>query len=161
MSARWIYNSPTERWDIPDATSTGRQTYGGRFGAWYTNQEILRIVGSLLKSLSKVSDRNITQQVWDLVNVFIEMLVQLKVSGYEMRNLPPLTGTILDDGAFLVEWLSHNYRVGFVFETNAKDSMWYLVEKGEAQDENKSGSLGNENKQEILRNLITYVASNS
>jgi len=156
-----MYNSPTEQWNIADATSTGRQTYGGHFSAWYTNQEILRIVGSLLKSLSTVPDRSITEQVRDLVNVLIEMLVQLKVSGYEMRNLPPLKGIILDDGAFLVEWLSYNYRVGFVFETNPKDSMWYLVEKGEALDENKSGSLGNEDKQAILRHLITYVASNS
>ena len=161
MSARWTYDSPVERWNVADATSTGRQTYGGRFGAWYTNQEILRIVGSLLKSLSEVSDPSITEQVRDLVNVFIEMLVQLKVSGYEMRNLPPLKGAILEDGAFLAEWLSHNYRVGFVFETDPKDSMWYLVEKGETLDQNKSGSLGNEDKQAILRSLIAYVASNS
>lgn len=161
MTAQGTYDSPSGHWGVGDATSTGSQSYSGRFGAWYTNQDILRIVGSVIRSLSQVKNKSIVDQVWEMLSIFVEILLQLKVSGYEVRNLPPLNGTLLDDGSFLLEWLSRNYRVAFVVEKDRKDSIWYLVSKSEMSDENKSGNLEGADKQALMSQFIAFVASNS
>ena len=146
-------------WNVADATNIGHQTYRGSSGVWYVNEDTLRIVGKVLQSLSVVKDRSILKQVWDLLSVIGDFLGQLKATGYDLKNLPILVGGIMEDGTFLIEWLSKTSRIGFVIEKDQKESMWYSISKSVTLDSTLSGGLSNKEKSEILKLLVNFLNS--
>lgn len=44
-------------------------------------------------------------------------------------EVPAMVSVCGDDGAFLVEWIFPNRRLGFAFEENDNESGWYFVSK--------------------------------
>ena len=162
MNTQKTGNNAESGWDLADATSTGHQVYRGRSGEWYIDQDVGRIILSPLQSVHKINDKKIIGQVRELLTIFLELINEFRNSGHNIRNLPALVGSALEDGSFLIEWILTNYHVGFVVETDSKESAWYLVEKGEKTDSNSTGLLGNkEDKQKIVTQLFFYVAYNS
>lgn len=123
------------------SSSAGSTTHDGLVGWKYIPLDVVRIVAPILEALARSRDPRVNSEVIRLVEDLVGLLSQLAKVNVNVSNLPSLYGTSLDDGSFLIEWLSPNYRVGFVVEANPDKSMWYLIMKADSVELNSSGSL--------------------
>ena len=137
------------------------ETFGGLSNNIYVSQEVGRIVEPILNALAETKNPDVAREGKQLALSIIESLSELKVSNFEIMNFPSFIAVNLEDGSFLIEWLFLNYRVGFVIESDPKNSLWYVVSKNESSDSNLSGNLADSDKRELLARLISYVAVNS
>jgi len=156
-----MISNSTSEWNLAGTSSSGSASYGGRPELTYVPQELTRIIEPVMKALLETKNPDIVKDVRELVAIIVELLLQLSTSNFEIRNLPPLHGVNLDNGSFLIEWLSPNYRVGLLVDTDPKESIWYLILKSESSDSNLSGSLTGRERRAALTQLVSYVASNS
>jgi len=147
--------------DFINTSNSGRYTSGGRDVRPYVPQEVVRIIEPVLNALSKTENRSIVDQVGEVIGDIVELVLRLNGSKLEISNLPPLYGTNLDDGSFLIEWISTKYRVGFIIDPDPKESIWYLITRGESSDSTLSGSLTSHESKATLSQLVSYVALNS
>lgn len=139
----------------------GDATSGTRLPRPYITQDVVRIVAPVMKALQETRNQQVAQAVRDLILIMAGLMGQFSAVGFDLSNLPAISGANLEDGSFLVEWLPPNCRVGFVIETEAKDSMWYLVTKQNSRDSNKSGSLGGIEGKSAVSQLVSFVVSHS
>lgn len=154
-------NRFVERRDFTTSSSSGSLTDGEPVGRKYIPLDVVRIVAPVLEALARSHDAKLNREVIDLVEDIVGLLSQLARANMNMSNLPALHAANLDDGSFLIEWLSPNFRVGFVVEAEPKESMWYLITKIDSSDSSISGSLAGHERKASLGKLVTYVASNS
>lgn len=154
-------NNSINEWYLAGTSSSGSVTYGGRPEPTYLPQELTRITDPVMKALLETKNKDIVKDVRELIAIIVELLLQLSASNFDIKNLPPLHGVNLDNGSFLIEWLSTNYRVGFLIEADPKESIWYLILKSASSDSNLSGSLTGQERRATLTQLVSYVASNS
>jgi hypothetical protein len=156
-----MVNNSTDKWNFINTSEYGGPTSGGRNVPTYIPQEVVRIIEPVMKALSETKNTVLVAGVREVIRTIIGLLLQLNRSNLEIGNLPPLIGANLEDGTFLMEWLWPNYRVGFIIDPNPKDSIWYLIKRGESSDSNLSGGLNSREGREALSQLISYVALNS
>jgi len=148
-------------WDVSQVSQLRNETLGGRFRRTYINQEIGRIIEPALKVLSESKRPDVRKGVQEIISALMEIMIELSKSKFDVSSLPSLVAANLDDGSFLIEWLFTNYRVGFVVERELKESIWYLITRGESSDTNSSGSLDIPDKKDLLAQLISYVIVNT
>ena len=151
----YLGQSINTRFELVDATSNGK------IDGKYVSQEIRRIFEPIQSALQKKSIASINKQVEYIVLQLMQSIVLLPKFKIDITNIPSFCATYLEDGTFLMEWLSTNYRIGFVIDENPKDSIWYLVSKGETTDSNDSGNLSGDDMDDIIIRLVSYVAINS
>jgi hypothetical protein len=144
---------------IREISQPFNETLGGEIE--YESLMFTRIIEPVLSALSETKDANIIKEVKELVSIIFKLVLELNKRSYDTSNLPSLTAANLEDGSFLIEWLFPSYRVGFVIDSNPKESMWYLVSKSEYSGSNQWGILEVNNKKELITSLVSHVASNS
>lgn len=147
-------------WNIGHISNLRNETLGGKFRLAYVSNDARRIIEPTLKALSETKNPGVSKEAHGLISTIIEIILELNKSKYDTSNLAPLVSANLEDGSFLIEWLSTNYRIGFVIEVDPKESIWYLVARSGSSDTNLSGSLV-DNKKELLTQLVSYMAVNS
>ena len=151
----------TKGWNSAGTSSSEGAAYDAELGLKYMPQELARIIEPVLRALGETRDHSIVAAARGLVKTIVQLILQLSESDFEIRNLPPLQGANLDDGSFLMEWLSLNYRAGFVIDPDRGESIWYLIVKDESSNSNRYGSLHSREGEEAIAGLVSYVASNS
>jgi hypothetical protein len=75
-------------------------------------------------------------------------------------SLPSLSFVISDDGSLLIEWVFKDFRMGFAFEENEKESSWYFASNEKFDYSHSSGSINGNTFYELLYNLLYFVFEN-
>jgi hypothetical protein len=92
---------------------------------------------------------------------FQELLVFIKNSSDISNNLPPLQINSVEDEAIIIEWIFKDFRIGFDFEKGKMEINWYLVTNKNVEEHSSSGSVTYENSEQLLKQLIFFVLSNT
>ncbi|MEA3486654.1 MAG: hypothetical protein U9R20_03265 [Thermodesulfobacteriota bacterium] len=69
--------------------------------------------------------------------------------------------SLLDDGSLTIEWISHDYRIGFSIEPNPDESGWYIVSVKKVGGTNAYGNISNINNRNLIQWLLNYILLNS
>jgi len=152
---------PAIGWSPAGTGGSGSATSSRALEIRYIAQGLGRIIGPVIRELSQSTSQTVATRVRRLVNAVGQEVLRLSESGYDIGNLPPLHGTALDGGSFLIEWLASDYRVGFVLDPDPAETMWYLLVKGGSAESSRSGSLDSDEEMTVVSSLVSYVASHS
>lgn len=74
-------------------------------------------------------------------------------------NLPQLSIVIDEDESVLVEWMFKDFRIGFSFEKDEQESMWYMVSNRKFNEVNESGNITDKTIDDLLINILAFVTS--
>jgi len=64
-----------------------------------------------------------------------------------------------DDESVLAEWIFKEFRIGFSFEKDEKESSWFFVSTHTFDSLNTSGNINDDTIDELLLNFIQFVIS--
>lgn len=101
----------------------------------------------------------------DLVNNFIisfnkEFIGTLKNERIE-HVFPKVLLNIDEDGAVLLEWPFPDFRFGFIFDSNAENSTWFLVSNKNLEELWVSGVIDASNPELTIQKIINYSIGNT
>lgn len=68
-----------------------------------------------------------------------------------LDKLPPIYGNVHEDGAFHIEWLFEDRRLGFSFEVDPSESGWWWVTK---TGDGASGPLNELDLEDLVRRVL-------
>ena len=72
-------------------------------------------------------------------------------------SLPPLRTSEIDEYSILYEWYFQSCRFGFRIENDDSESYWHLIAKINDMDINISGDFCNENMNQVLYTVVSFV----
>jgi hypothetical protein len=76
-------------------------------------------------------------------------------------HLPSLILNILEDRSALLEWGFRDFKIGFSFEIEIKESSWYFVANEKFQFASLNGKLDLDNEDVFLSNILFFVSKNT
>lgn len=94
------------------------------------------------------------------VIVFQNIILQNRMILQDSGNFPPLLMHSLNDGSVLIEWIYPDFRIGFSFESNIKESSWYLVSNKHLNEISSSGLLDISEIDVLITFLLRFITSN-
>lgn len=94
------------------------------------------------------------------IAVFQNLILKNRMILQNSGNFPPLVLQNLHDGSVLIEWIYPDFRIGFSFESNIKESSWYLVSNKHLKEVSSSGLLDISEVEGLLIYLLHFIISN-
>ena len=110
-----------------------------------------KLLEDTIESLSNLEIKDFAFRLFNLLVFEIE-----KQKGYTVDC--PLSGALADDGSFLMEFITSNFRVGFSVEEDKANSSWYIVSKESAGEINAYGYLHGVNLQTLVKWLVSFIS---
>jgi len=123
--------------------------------------EKLNVFKNVLPKIDKIENDSVKSQVIYFIQVFEEILISRQQQINSIGQLPVAMLNIENDGAVLLEWGFRDFKIGFSFELNEKESSWFIVTKNSNQDFASSSEMPVENIPALASHLISFVASNT
>lgn len=123
--------------------------------------KIAPIILPALLLTEQIRNAAIKKLTLQYLGIFQTVLVEIINGNRDIGYLPPLKMNIDDDGSVLLEWIFKDFRIGISFEVQESDSSWYLVSNKNMQEVSKSGSLSTTDSIVLIRDLVSYVISNT
>ena len=74
-----------------------------------------------------------------------------------MNSLSPISAVFAEDGSVLFEWISDDFRIGFLIETDPDESHWYLVSNSKFNGLSAAGNLSDIDLKPLLKWLFYFV----
>lgn len=131
-------------------------TRGGSFGRKYiSGVEEYSIIAPALKAIREAKDKQLAEKARQLLLKLLEL-----VGRFRMLSAP-LRAFNADDGSILIEWIFHNFRIGFTIEPKQEESGWYLVSNKELGEIHAYGYLSGMDNRKLLAWLFGFVMTNS
>lgn len=105
-----------------------------------------------------ISNLGIKKQITSFIYHFKTLLLQVFGNDIIESNLSKLSISEID-GAFVLEWIFKNFRIGFAFEENEKESSYYFICDNTIKGSyiSESNFLSENRYTEILTNMISFV----
>jgi len=110
--------------------------------------------------IDKIKIENVKKQATYFLSQFQNMLFLIKDKISFSGSLPSLSFVISDNGSLLIEWVFKDFRMGFAFEENEKESSWYFASNEKFDYSHSSGSINGNTFYELLYNLLYFVFEN-
>jgi hypothetical protein len=107
-----------------------------------------------------IGNQNVKKQTEKFFKHFQYLLFVNKDKLNAIGSLPILAINLIDDNSMLVEWIFKDFRIGFSFEDNENDSSWYLASNQKFSDASASGSIKENELDDLLLNILAFVSSN-
>ena len=142
MSTRAVYDS-SETFFL-DGTRTGTCMKGCLYVP-FNNKELS---AKLCNDIQTIKDPIVRRQAMDFCDLICNYLYR-----HESVKLPNLFFS-MDDGDAFFEWIFDNFRFGFLFCKEPKDSGWYLVSKVNETVERFSSSYRGKDTIDYIFNYI-------
>ena len=112
------------------------------------------------ENIENIKNKNVKNQVVIFLAKFQNILIAISNRLDFTGSLPPLLIQAGEDGSALIEWIFKDFRIGFAFEENEKESSWYLVSNQKFGNIDISGSFKNVDVYNLLEQTITSVLVN-
>lgn len=110
--------------------------------------------------IEKITSANIKKQAIQFLDEFLTILYRIKKETNFSGSLPKLWIKSSDDGSILIEWILKDFRIGFTFEEDEKESSWYIVSNEKFGNINISGTFINANLYNLLEQIVSTVMVN-
>lgn len=111
----------------------------------------------VLSEIKTIQNQVLKERLIYFVSIFMHILSQY--NGVP-NVLPSLTITEDEDSVFL-EWVFKDFRMGFTFCENEKESMWFLVSNRNLEELSVSGDLMKSDYYSIITKVIIFVLGNT
>ena len=115
------------------------------------------------KKMKDLKNNELVEHINYFISRFQTQMLKLSTRKALENPLNPLNMTIDEDGDAFIEWIFHDFRIGFNFEQNIENSMWFLVKNDNAFSciQTNSGTFTKEKMDTILSYLIKFALENS
>lgn len=109
----------------------------------------------------QINNKAIAQEAQKLLSAIQETMSTIQKFRFDFGYIPPLRGSIAEDGAVLFEWIFRDYRIGFSIEPNAQESGWFLIANRNLGEISASGFISGVNLNVLIPWLIDFILSHS
>lgn len=142
----------------PNRAESDHTTDGHSLGEFDSR---LRCLWGARRSVVRLLDRQIAAQAEQVLAALERGVLSLVEGGYHPHDFPQIRPTILDNGSFMMEWGTADWRLGFGVDSDPADSGWYLTSSRRLSEEGQYGPLSALSDPAFVLRLLLFVLQNS
>lgn len=150
---------------IPDISEeTIGSSFNSNFFPLTTESNIIENALTKLRSRSHLMRGNHQAIIGEATKFLFKLekiILAYQQYGYDFYNFPPIHAFFVEDGSILIEWIFEDFRIGFSFEQDIRESSWYLVSNQEFGEISASGYLSDIDSEKLMVWLLNFVLVNS
>jgi len=138
-------------------SSINNQTMGNDIHGYSWLHPSSSLMVDTISTARDIEDPNIKDEALKLLHNIQNTLKFLDFHSCDLNLIPPMHAHNNEDGTFITELVSKNYRIGFNIEKENIESSWYLVTKGNLGEIDASGYLApNINQNKLILWLLLF-----
>jgi hypothetical protein len=129
---------------------------------------VASIVDSSINDIIKEAVANLEQienaEMKELIlMIFGKLSMKIRLSELTSKThyLPPIRLFKMEDESILIEWMFHNFRIGFSVEEDINESSWYFISNKNMEDQGQAGFVREVDIDILLDKFVTYIAINT
>lgn len=111
----------------------------------------------LVNSLENIEQKQFANNLLEGISTNIR---KFRLSGYNLKYLPTIQASFVEDKSILFEWIFDDFRVGFNIECDYKHSSWFLVTSKKYDEYFGSGYLSEFDNDELIICFLDFIITN-
>ena len=125
--------------------------------------EYTEFFSAIIQKISQISNEQVKEQVERFFYSFLGALNNYYENTIIRDNISKVFLNEIEDGAVLIEWNFYNFKIGFCFEQEEKESNCYFIFDNEKMGvfSSKSIKLAKEKYENILIECIEFILQNA